>query len=1841
MREHPHMMPLGQKGTIHFELSLYCTMTDNQMNPRFNSMRKPLLKRSSFASVTPNNTPVLREPRVSFNVIPPAYTPPKQRATQAQVSWFYDFCCGPRERHSRAASPPPAPLQMWSWDGFTSCDAYEFMAELSVSRSFARDALEEIQKHSPEFSGNQEFDEAVEALTMRASLLEEELSCRHEEGRRLGFWHNHWSEADGDLDRLYLNFYDENSHCSAEEDWEGESLPVALGDVSDEESLILPAVEVESYSPNWDDYALYLRAVSLTPLGDSANPLLGYEECAINGIVPYDEVEVLEGLDEDNAVHRFWSMLPRRLRGYFVLEAGPQLVGELKQLRRGEYDLDVPLWADEPDAYAQLGVVNGFRVEGKSRRLPDQMNAETREIRLKHLRHMERKVYVIVMEALLDNRAYSWVEQTVYVNPLWRHCLRSIFSSGDHPYLGKMIAADPLLTPLRSRSFAGFSKTPRGGFVAQGASGSKGAKQDPGVFESFQKLWRRFPKDVETYSGVMDTLGASGAVMRILADIFTPSTIAVIVTLCRTEDVYIIVAQLVILASQPFMARMRRTFMNLIMSSGLLDPAETKKVIDSHFQIQGMASPKDIGIIPEMLKGVKHSSVRTKLLSVFATLMGSRIFPEMPDAVAFGVKALNHSARASGETIDLMDSIVDLMLTCHKNIMTFSTTGDWKDLLGGVSEEEVAAELIVLKELVDGLYCHTNVDLDGTFMRCERFMTVTTRLTLNPGLVGEIGRFREVFEEAKRCRGSDRLQPVGFIIVGPPGCGKSYLAEEIHKAWKAHCGYREDNVVMLTYQPSVKHQTVPLATRIVFVNDYLNQKDEVLEETPVSLLQRIVDIADMRVETASIAEKHRSSIRPDIVLVTTNTEKFCCSTSVGGAEKLNRRYVVIRGSYTEAAVAKAKELNVDVDQVQYLAFSEKNVDYVAYQLSSPPGRDIILEQKPGWSLALNGCQDVVSYVISKAIKRKPGEHLGEIPRCKLCSARGNHRCFALEGGQSSKMEWDHEMEEEGVITPDEAAAYHAVTQVVVPSPWWTREAPKICGGVVATIAGASALFMFIQFVREKPQGTVYSSAAPVPVEHNYVESFQKGNVPWLAPSAQDYLVRVRNVTTDYILHGLLACPNLLVLNTHFFEMATACKEGHEVELTGSFGVRTFVFRKQMWVQDGFDTSWLWLPHLDGVVASCGRKFPDFPSSYVGTGSFKGGVAHFADFMVREGPSTKPGDCGIPYIASSGMIFAIHRGAFGDNTPLGSPVSRDGLNMAKRIFLSRGLEVHDDAWDVPKGFGKLVAEGMIGPTVGIHPRSDASWMVAKGQIDLLEKDHVPLGHTPSADRPKMTGRRTSVFDHFSHLLGQEYGPPYVGKPLPPDYVSTTTRRLNSMGHCAPDVDLIALGRSVDAALEDIPSPRVPLGPLTLHQAICGDPRNSLMSPRDDTKSVGHNLKLLGVGRLEAFKPLGDGVYDVHPAVLEDVARLERCLEEGIAPLGFASATVKDEVYSAKKLAENKSRFFFVMDVSFNLVLRRYVLPLLTYLLARPFDSSIIGIINPGSAQWGQLHNYLHRHQDQLFYDSDQSAYDQKHAFMMPFYSNFMRRLALKLGYSDKDAGKVAALLNALSRYVLVMEGNYYLCSSGLSSGRADTLVANSVISKLSIYYCYYSEAASLGLEPPRPSDVLTLANCGDDNITAVRAGFDWFNGEVMKKRQLSLGYVLTDADKREFILAKDFGAIRFLKRLFVWREGVCYGPLEEESIVKSLCYLTGKFTPDEERERNRNTAVSAAREWFLHGPEKFAERRALLVSVFGEALIPTWDELRQEYDSGVFESWSPKPAAMRGLKPLASGSPTAL
>lgn len=654
-----------------------------------------------------------------------------------------------------------------------------------------------------------------------------------------------------------------------------------------------------------------------------------------------------------------------------------------------------------------------------------------------------------------------------------------------------------------------------------------------------------------------------------------------------------------------------------------------------------------------------------------------------------------------------------------------------------------------------------------------------------------------------------------------------------------------------------------------------------------------------------------------------------------------------------------------------------------------------------------------------------------------------------------------------------------------------------------------------------------------------------------------------------------------------------------------------------------DKSCVQLNNLYGPVDACvlatHNSLWNAPSTLVFTDDHfagVGGVVRNHDVAITTAPDYRYGmtyspivlsfgDCGEPLYVNE-FFVGIHAGRY-SLRPCAVAV-----RVTKRMFVEACERLKPLGHPIPVFEGEVTVEGL---SVGLHPKSDASWLEKEERLSIPYR-----GHLQTKNTVKMTGKPSELYSIFGSRC-EEYVRPNVGhakKNADGEYVSIATRNLDGFGR--PRVLDPNLAREVLDTLTFSSSP-VPVGFLSLHQVLTGDSANAYINPRDDDKAIGPTLRSKGVTKRQVT-PMGDGCYTVAPALLEEIAEKEERVKHFRAYRVRIEGVIKDELITAANYEKGKGRYFFVSDLSDNLLLKMYAGNVFSTILSDTQTHSCFAGLNAGSNQWRDLANHItFEGKRMMVSEGDQTQFDRRHGIFNGMYTEYILRQAVELGYSDSEIRSLTAVLYSSFHILMDLEGNFFETDSSLGSGRADTIIYNSIVHRLMFLYAFM-KLWKLSGKAVHVSmwEQLRLALVGDDVLW--NSMLPGFTVDYVADVFLGLGYTLTSPRKDGLLWTEmPITEVTFLKRRFRYENGYVFAPLAEESLYRTLAYVTGKGV---ERERTLSVLTSIQGEWFLHGKESLQAFHEDLVKV--ENLLgitvkrKTYDELLSAYDGGELKIW---------------------
>jgi energy-coupling factor transporter ATP-binding protein EcfA2 len=1372
-------------------------------------------------------------------------------------------------------------------------------------------------------------------------------------------------------------------------------------------------------------------------------------------------------------------------------------------------------------------------------------------------------------------------------------------------------------------------------------------------------------------------------------------------------------------------------FFKLRLHKDALPLAGIQAIISQYTSLIGMPEPANSSHIPNssrewIWQGItddvkssigllRHSPLSKKVIALISATVSSAIFGENTLLHSDFIKVVwGRLCSATNALLDPIEIVTDLMSFLFERIKKYQQTGVIADLFGLPKEtqalydtEEVMREMQQLRrgeEIMSGMTPHELIS------KSERVQLKYLLLKV-PLVSSKLVELNEATNHFRDSINFTRLAPLGLILTGPSGTGKTHMLQMVAECLSHKHELDPEIPISYTWLEE-KFQKLPAVVKMIVLNDYFSTKAEYCETDPLSLIQRMIDTAPLSAEGASLSEKRNSYIQPDIVGISTNASTYTLSTASSGANKLDRRVTIIASDFTEVCRVDAAAVGMTpADFYKVNAMSRNDlVSYTIGKMCNTDGTELVL--KPvGKTLVYTNPNDVLAWIMQMENARgkvvRPHVEFCEgcrMPKSDIClcktlsapsvssagcvpvSSKLKARSLRVTSGvptlsfslpNLAPVEAPTSYEEERFVSPltdsdqdlmrferdfesvseeeelelqgqsvsvthrvdrditDLLASFrddfsslaahsrltfqeamNLISNKVVPETAALRETLetahyKLGVSLFIAVTGASVTVLAMLAMLRKliPQGLVASTPS-VKEEHAYVKPTVTGDAPWMGSFSGDPTFEVGYARGHLAMHGIFVTQKMVQIPLHFFYTGNTCNIVDQRFYIRNNGIEYPIqFSEEFLVRGKSTEECYYYVHASvGNMSACYSKM--FKKSTAPSTTCRLGAKYpymAVDSALQYDPVTVGGDCGLPLMDREGSVYGIHvaliKRNFGGNRSVSIPVCKESCDIAIAEFKRREIHIDHYGNSAPRD----ITFQSLKP--GLHPQSDAWHCAQTENMNPLLSGHVPIGHFASMDRVTMSVRPTKLHDTFGPKCKHSYAAPWTGHArLQPDgtYSSQVTKRFLS-GQLYVSYDHNVMLKAMDDYIDGLP-PASGIVPLTTYDAICGSAMNGMINGTDIDKSIGVTLRSLGLNKNQVFKPgAKEGDYIIHPEALKLLAEAEAEVRGGLLNPIVVKGTPKDEPLAQSKVDQGMNRNFYVADRHINWLGRKFILPILSYLAEHPLDSHCVVTMNAGCSDFKKLGEYLCQFGIDNIYDEDQAAFDMNHGWIAAYVGLCMKKIALKIGYTEEDGEIVRRIVAKNGRSFLISEGNVFLVDRCLWSGLSYTIFFNCLVVVLNHAYL------SRKMAKENYRRIMTLAATGDD--AAVGCNDNRINGIVIAEEFTKLGYVTTAGDKSAIITKKNLHEISYLKR--VWTSDM-KGALAPESIYRSLAYVSGVSSADEEK-RNRATAMSALREWFLHGEEVYNREADIIVGVV-DIPRPTYEELQVEYDTNEFKTW---------------------
>lgn len=500
---------------------------------------------------------------------------------------------------------------------------------------------------------------------------------------------------------------------------------------------------------------------------------------------------------------------------------------------------------------------------------------------------------------------------------------------------------------------------------------------------------------------------------------------------------------------------------------------------------------------------------------------------------------------------------------------------------------------------------------------------------------------------------------------------------------------------------------------------------------------------------------------------------------------------------------------------------------------------------------------------------------------------------------------------------------------------------------------------------------------------------------------------------------------------------------------------------------------------------------------------------------------------------------------------------------------------------------------------IHPFSPVNYMPIGSTIDFLGQGGTRISHTSSKVR------KTPISKTVTEVTGVpcNYGPPRF-----------ESRRMwqASLAHSAnpsPGVE----GDLLDWAFNDYTSSIISkfqedgfvsfpfkseLKPLTPMETLCGRDGKRFIDAMKKSTSKGYPLSGPKSSMITLLNPDAYPEFQcpamVDPIITDEMARMEEDLLNGKRCYSVFKACVKDE---PTKIGKDKVRVFQAADWAFQMIVRKYYLPLARHISLFPLLTECAVGVNAQGPEWHELATFMKRHGDDRIFAGDYSKYDLRMPAQLILAAfKALMRIGEECGsYTPNDLKIMQGIATEVAYSCVAYNGDMLIHCGSNPSGQNLTVYINCIVNSL-LLRCAYRHLGGSQVPPFR--SLVSVMTYGDDVKGSVSTKCTWFDhikyAKFMKERDMV--FTMPDKESVPTPFMKDEDA-DFLKRKNIWNSdtNMYHGALDEDSIFKSLHTVLESRVVSLEDQAVSNID-GGLREWWQHGREIYEKRREQMKKV---------------------------------------------
>lgn len=593
---------------------------------------------------------------------------------------------------------------------------------------------------------------------------------------------------------------------------------------------------------------------------------------------------------------------------------------------------------------------------------------------------------------------------------------------------------------------------------------------------------------------------------------------------------------------------------------------------------------------------------------------------------------------------------------------------------------------------------------------------------------------------------------------------------------------------------------------------------------------------------------------------------------------------------------------------------------------------------------------------------------------------------------------------------------------------------------------------------------------------------------------------------------------------------------------------------------------------------------------------------------------------LPYITFNGLCMGILVGEF--DVPciagvhlLGSPDTPIGLalNITQDIIskLKEGMKDKPcfnamSNGDFPK---EMYGIEVVNQSAPIHPNSPLNYLPKYSRITALGNCPGRSSHT------KSTVHKTIISDIVEEVCGVPctWGPPKFNSKR--QWQASMQYSANTSSGLDPELLEWAMNDYEEDLVAAFSAPqhkewiKAEFKPLNDMEIMTGRDGARFLDAIPKNTSKGFPLSGPKEEWIDRLDPDAFENFNCPVAIRQEVLDMaeDMCdrFRRGERAYAIFKACVKDE---PTPLSKDKVRVFQAASWAFQLLVRKYFLPLARLMSLFPLQSECAVGINAHGPEWDEYAKHIMSFGEDRILAGDYSKFDLRMPaqMLMSTYKVFCN-VCEKCGtYSEDDLIIMRGIATEISYSVVAYNGDLIIHNGSHPSGNNMTVYGNCGDNCLNFRcgYAYNGLKNGYTLKTlPKFKKVCALGTYGDDAKGSVKKGFDWFNhitfANYMKENDIVFTMPDKESEPTKYMTDSDAD---FLKRKNVFNPetGLIHGALDEDSIFKSLhTVLKSSIGAKKHAAGNIETAL---REWFHHGRDVFTLRHKQMIEIAEKAQL---------------------------------------